>query len=47
VTFWYALRLAGVGAQVDDYGQVFQNKTKKQIEGVEVFAPNRFGGKQP
>jgi maleate cis-trans isomerase len=21
---WYALRLAGVGAKVDDYGQVFE-----------------------
>jgi maleate isomerase len=28
VSLWYALRLAGVGAQVDDYGQVFK-KTKK------------------
>src|SRR5215471_9364533 len=26
VAFWYALRLAGVGAQVDDYGQVFRTK---------------------
>ena len=24
VAFWYALRLAGVGAEVDDYGQVFR-----------------------
>lgn len=24
VAFWYALRLAGVGAQVEDYGQVFK-----------------------
>jgi maleate isomerase len=24
VAFWYALRLAGVGAEVDDYGQVFK-----------------------
>jgi maleate isomerase len=24
VAFWYALRLAGVGAKVDDYGQVFR-----------------------
>ena len=24
VAFWYALRLAGVGAQVDDYGRVFR-----------------------
>lgn len=27
-SLWYALRLAGVGAQVDDYGQVFK-KTEK------------------
>jgi maleate isomerase len=26
--FWYALRLAGVGAEVDDYGQVFRAKPK-------------------
>jgi maleate isomerase len=24
VAFWYALRLAGVGAEIDDYGQVFR-----------------------
>ena len=24
VAFWYALRLAGVGAEVDEYGQVFR-----------------------
>jgi maleate isomerase len=24
VAFWYALRLAGVGAEVDEYGQVFK-----------------------
>jgi maleate isomerase len=24
VALWYALRLAGVGAEVDDYGQVFK-----------------------
>jgi maleate cis-trans isomerase len=28
VAFWYALRLAGVGAQVDDYGQVFKKSSK-------------------
>jgi hypothetical protein len=26
VGFWYALRLAGVGAEVDNYGQVFKKK---------------------
>ena len=30
VAFWHALRLAGVGAQVDDYGQVFRIKPKSQ-----------------
>jgi maleate isomerase len=29
VAFWYALRLAGVGAQVDDYGQVFKKTGSK------------------
>ena len=24
VAFWYALRLAGVGAEIHDYGQVFR-----------------------
>jgi maleate isomerase len=24
VALWYALRLAGVGAEVDNYGQVFR-----------------------
>lgn len=26
---WYALRLAGIGAQVDDYGQVFKKKREQ------------------
>ena len=26
--FWYALRLAGVGAEVDDYGQLFRKNPK-------------------
>jgi maleate isomerase len=30
VAFWYALRLAGVGAQVDDYGQVFRTKLRSK-----------------
>jgi maleate isomerase len=30
VAFWYALRLAGVGTQVDDYGQVFRTKPKSE-----------------
>jgi pimeloyl-ACP methyl ester carboxylesterase/maleate cis-trans isomerase len=30
VAFWYALRLAGVGAQVDDYGRVFRTKPKNK-----------------
>jgi maleate isomerase len=30
VAFWYALRLAGVGAEVDDYGQVFRTKPKSK-----------------
>lgn len=30
VAFWYALRLAGVGAQVDDYGQVFKKTGSKE-----------------
>jgi maleate isomerase len=30
VAFWYALRLAGVGAQIDDYGQVFRTKPKSK-----------------
>jgi pimeloyl-ACP methyl ester carboxylesterase/maleate cis-trans isomerase len=30
VAFWYALRLAGVGAQVDDYGRVFRTKLKSK-----------------
>jgi maleate isomerase len=30
VAFWYALRLAGVGAQVDDYGQVFRTKPRSK-----------------
>jgi maleate isomerase len=28
VSFWYALRLEGVRAQVDDYGRVFRTNTK-------------------
>jgi maleate isomerase len=38
VAFWYALHLAGVGAQVDGYGQVFRTKQKKQIGGRSVCA---------
>ena len=34
VAFWYALRLAGVGAEVDDYGQVFRIKPKQQKGGA-------------
>src|SRR5262245_45660436 len=30
VAFWYALRLAGVRAQVDDYGQVFRTKLRSK-----------------
>jgi len=30
VAFWYALRLAGVGAEVDDYGQVFKKTGSKE-----------------
>jgi maleate isomerase len=30
VAFWYALRLAGVGAQVDDYDQVFRINLKRK-----------------
>jgi maleate isomerase len=29
VAFWYALHLAGVGAEVDDYGQVFKKTGSK------------------
>jgi maleate isomerase len=29
VAFWYALRLAGVGAQVDDYGQLFRKNLNR------------------
>ena len=32
VAFWYALRLAGVGANVADYGQVFQKTGSKEQE---------------
>ena len=28
--FWYALRLAGVGAQVDEYGQVFRTTPNRK-----------------
>ena len=38
VAFWYALRLAGVGAEVDDYGQVFR---KNQTGGRR--SPNACG----
>ena len=30
VGFCYALRLAGVGAEVDDYGQVFRKKLNRK-----------------
>jgi hypothetical protein len=30
VAFWYALRLAGVGAEVDDYGQVFRKRPNRK-----------------
>jgi maleate isomerase len=30
VVFWYALRMAGVGAKVDDYGQVFRTKPRSK-----------------
>jgi maleate isomerase len=30
VAFWYALRLAGVGAEVDDYGQVFRKNPNRK-----------------
>jgi pimeloyl-ACP methyl ester carboxylesterase len=30
VAFWYALRLAGVGAEVDNYGQVFKKKPNRK-----------------
>src|SRR5262245_17402562 len=30
VAFWHALRLAGVRAQVDDYGQVFRTKLRSK-----------------
>jgi maleate isomerase len=30
VAFWYALRLAGVGAEVDDYGQVFRKRPNRR-----------------
>jgi maleate isomerase len=30
VALWYSLRLAGVGAEVDDYGQVFRIKPKSK-----------------
>jgi maleate isomerase len=26
--FWYAIRLAGVGAEVDNYGQLFRKNPK-------------------
>jgi maleate cis-trans isomerase len=28
VAFWYALRMAGVGAEVNNYGQVFRKNLK-------------------
>ena len=37
-SFWYALRQAGVGAQVDDYGQVFQ---KSWEQGKEIITAER------
>jgi maleate cis-trans isomerase len=30
VTFWYALRLEDVGAEVDDYGQVFRKSPNRK-----------------
>jgi maleate isomerase len=29
VAFWYALRLAGVGAEIDDYGQLFRKNLNR------------------
>jgi maleate isomerase len=31
VAFWYALRLAGVGAAVDDYGQLFRKNPNRKL----------------
>jgi maleate isomerase len=33
VAFWYALRLAGVGAQVHDYGQAFKKVARCENNG--------------
>ncbi len=30
VASWYALRLAGVGAKADDYGQVFRKRPNRR-----------------
>jgi maleate cis-trans isomerase len=30
VALWYALRMAGVRAQLDDYGQVFRTKPRSK-----------------
>jgi maleate isomerase len=30
VAFWYALRLAGVGATVDEYGEVFGTTSNRK-----------------
>jgi maleate isomerase len=32
-SFWYALRLAGVRAQLDDYGQVFRKNLSDEVAG--------------
>lgn len=32
-SFWYALRLAGVGAQLDDYGQLFKKHLSQELSG--------------
>src|SRR5262249_15983413 len=38
-SFWYALQQAGVGAQVDDYGQVFK---KSLPQGTKMTASERL-----